>query len=129
VNVHVERLPPLVVADHVGPFPGEGERNGPADVAACSRDQDCPAADGYASGRIPEVKAGLLLVKNMSLIGLQISDYRDRTPDKVRRAQAQLFDLNDASKLKPHIMAEYSLNQYRDALGQVADARCSATFC
>ena len=39
---------------------------------------------GFAEGRIPEVKAGYLLVKNISLIGLQWSDYRDREPEKVR---------------------------------------------
>jgi NADPH2:quinone reductase len=78
---------------------------------------------GYASGRIPEVKAGLLLVKNISLIGLQISDYRDRAPAKVRRAQAELFALYEAGKLKPHIMAEYPMAQYRQALGQVADRK------
>ena len=39
---------------------------------------------GFAEGRIPEVKAGYLLVKNIALIGLQFSDYRDREPEKVR---------------------------------------------
>ena len=78
---------------------------------------------GYASGRIPEVKAGLLLVKNISLIGLQISDYRDREPAKVQRAQAELFALHEAGKLKPHIMADYPLAQYRQALRQVADRK------
>ena len=59
---------------------------------------------GYASGRVPEVKAGLLLVKNISLVGLQVSDYRDRTPDKMRQVQAELLALYAAGKLKPHVM-------------------------
>jgi NADPH:quinone reductase len=75
---------------------------------------------GYASGRVPEVKAGLLLVKNISLIGLQVSDYRDRAPEKVGRAQRELFTLYEAGKLKPHIMASYPLDKYREALEQVA---------
>src|SRR5512146_1533026 len=37
---------------------------------------------GFAEGRIPEVKTGYLLVKNIALVGLQISDYRDREPEK-----------------------------------------------
>lgn len=75
---------------------------------------------GYASGRVPEVRAGLLLVKNISLIGLQVSDYRDRAPEKVGQAQRELFRLYEAGKLKPHIMASYPLDRYREALEQVA---------
>jgi NADPH2:quinone reductase len=78
---------------------------------------------GYASGRVPEVKAGLILVKNISLIGLQVSDYRDRAPEKTRRAQAELFKLYEAGKLKPHVMAVYPFEAYREALAAVRDRR------
>ena len=53
---------------------------------------------GFAEGRIPEVKAGYLLVKNIALIGLQWSDYRDREPEKVRAAQQALFQLYEAGR-------------------------------
>jgi len=78
---------------------------------------------GYASGRVPEVKAGLLLVKNISLIGLQVSDYRDRAPEKMRLAQTELFELYVAGKLKPHVMAEYPMAAYREALTIVGARR------
>ena len=78
---------------------------------------------GYASGRVPEVKAGLLLVKNISLIGLQVSDYRDRAPEKMRLAQTALFELYVAGKLKPHVMAEYPMAAYREALTIVGARR------
>src|SRR5574341_1357121 len=78
---------------------------------------------GYASGRVPEVKAGLILVKNISLIGLQVSDYRDRAPEKTRRAQAELFRLYEAGKLKPRVMAVYPFEAYREALTAVRDHR------
>ena len=78
---------------------------------------------GYASGRVPEVKAGLLLVKNISLIGLQVSDYRDRTPEKLRRVQAELLTLYEAGKLKPHVMKAYPVERYREALAVVAERR------
>lgn len=78
---------------------------------------------GFASGRVPEVKAGLILVKNISLIGLQMSDYRDCAPDKTRRAQAELFSLYEQGKLKPHVMASYPLEAYREALAAVRDRR------
>lgn len=78
---------------------------------------------GFAAGRIPEVKAGYLLVKNISLIGLQSSDYRDREPQKVQRVQRELFAMYEQGKLKPHVMASYPLDAYREALAMVRDRK------
>jgi NADPH2:quinone reductase len=78
---------------------------------------------GFASGRVPEVKAGLILVKNISLIGLQVSDYRDRAPEQFRRAQADLFSLYESGRLRPHVMKAYPLDAFRDALATVRDRR------
>jgi len=76
---------------------------------------------GFAEGRIPEVKAGYLLVKNISVIGLQFSDYRDREPDKVRKVQDELFGLYEAGRVRPHVMATYPLADYLQALHVVQD--------
>jgi NADPH:quinone reductase-like Zn-dependent oxidoreductase len=48
---------------------------------------------GFAGGTIPSVKAGYLLVKNIALVGLQASDYRDREPATQRRALDELLAL------------------------------------
>lgn len=78
---------------------------------------------GFAEGRIPQIKAGILLVKNISLIGLQWSDYRDREPEKVRRVQAELFRMYEEGKLKPHVMAAYPMQDHRQALAVVRDRK------
>lgn len=78
---------------------------------------------GFAEGRIPQIKAGILLVKNISLIGLQWSDYRDREPEKVRLVQQQLFKLYEEGKLKPHVMAAYPMEQHQQALAVVRDRK------
>ena len=78
---------------------------------------------GFAGGRIPEVKAGYLLVKNISLIGLQSSDYRERAPEVVRNAYDQLFALYRAGKLKPQVMAAYPMQEYLTALRTVQDRK------
>jgi NADPH2:quinone reductase len=78
---------------------------------------------GFAEGRIPEIKAGYLLVKNIALIGLQFSDYRDREPRKVRAVQQALFRLYEAGKLKPHVMATYPMADFRGALAAVRDRK------
>jgi len=78
---------------------------------------------GFAGGRIPEIKAGHLLVKNIAAIGLQFSDYRDREPEKCRAVRQQLFDLYSAGKLKPHVMATYPLERYAEALALVKERK------
>jgi NADPH2:quinone reductase len=78
---------------------------------------------GFAGGRIPEVKAGYLLVKNISLIGLQSSDYRERTPEVVRKAYEHLFALYEQGKIKPQVMAAYPLRDYLAALRTVQDRK------
>ena len=78
---------------------------------------------GFAAGRIPEVKAGYVLVKNISLIGLQASDYREREPEKVQRAQRALFSLYERGTLRPHVMATYPFEGWREALATVRDRK------
>ena len=78
---------------------------------------------GFAEGRIPEIKAGYVLVKNMSLVGLQFSDYREREPEKVAAVQQQLFAMYEAGKIKPHVMAAYPLERHQEALADVRDRR------
>ncbi len=78
---------------------------------------------GFAGGRIPDVKAGYLLVKNISLIGLQSSDYRERTPEVVRKAYERLFALYEQGKLQPRVMARYPMQDYVAALQTVKDRK------
>jgi NADPH2:quinone reductase len=78
---------------------------------------------GFASGRVPEVKAGYVLVKNISIIGLQSSDYRDREPGKVQRVQQELYELCVRGKVRPHVMARYPLAQFGEALATVRERR------
>ena len=56
---------------------------------------------GFASGRIPSVKANYLLVKNIEVSGLQVSDYRKRTPDLMAQCIREIFALFEAGKLSP----------------------------
>jgi NADPH2:quinone reductase len=78
---------------------------------------------GFASGRIPEIKAGHILVKNISLIGLQVSDYRDREPEKSGAVRQNLFDLYSAGKLQPHVMATFPLERYAEAIALVHERK------
>ena len=56
---------------------------------------------GFAGGDIPSVKANYLLVKNISVAGLQWSDYRERQPGRMMEAQAEIFRLWRAGEVRP----------------------------
>lgn len=78
---------------------------------------------GFAAGRIPTIKANYLLVKNISVSGLQWSDYRERDPAWVRRVQEEIFDLYSAGKLKPNVMKTFPMSQFAEALALVKNGK------
>jgi NADPH:quinone reductase-like Zn-dependent oxidoreductase len=80
---------------------------------------------GFASGEIPTVRAGHVLVKNMTLIGLQSSDYREREPGAFQQAQEALLDLYGQGKIQVHVTDTYPLEAAAEALKviQTGEAR------
>lgn len=78
---------------------------------------------GFAAGEIPTIKANYLLVKNIEVSGLQWSDYRDRTPDWVRRVQNEIFDLAVAGKIKSVISRRFPLEGFKEALSLLRDGK------
>ena len=75
---------------------------------------------GFAAGRIPSIKANYLLVKNIEVSGLQVSDYRKRTPDQVTAAFAEIFQLYTLGKLKPAPAETYPLSGFAEALQAIS---------
>jgi NADPH:quinone reductase len=73
---------------------------------------------GFASMRLPEVKANYLLVKNISAVGLQWSDYRERDPVWVQRVQAELYAMWSEGRLRPHVSERYPLERFAEALSR-----------
>jgi NADPH:quinone reductase len=80
---------------------------------------------GFASGRIPSVKVNYLLVKNIEISGLQVSDYRKRTPDLMTQCVQEIFAMYEAGKLKPAATVTYPLEAFAKALQDVVDRRVS----
>lgn len=54
---------------------------------------------GFAAGEIPSVKVNYLLVKNIEVSGLQVSDYRTRTPALMAQCFEEVFRLHAAGTL------------------------------
>jgi NADPH2:quinone reductase len=80
---------------------------------------------GFASGRIPEIKAGHLLVKNIAALGLQWTDYRDRQPQRVARAHAALAALWTRGALRPRIMKTLPLSDFAEAFRLIYERQAS----
>ena len=76
---------------------------------------------GFAAGRIPVIKANYLLLKNIEVSGLQVSDYRKHTPDMMQECFTEIFSLYEAEKIKPAPITRVPLEDYRSALIQVRD--------
>ena len=74
---------------------------------------------GFAGGEIPTIKAGHVLVKNVTLIGLQSSDYRDREPESLQQAQRALLELYQQGRIEVSLTATYPLEDAATALESV----------
>lgn len=105
-----------IVIDPVG-----GEANAAAlrAMAWCGR----MVIIGFASGEIPSIRANYLLVKNIAVTGLQWSDYRDRTPERVVAAQRKIFDLYVAGKIDPIVSRTLPLERFAEGLALLRDGK------
>jgi NADPH2:quinone reductase len=71
---------------------------------------------GFAAGRVPQIPANLLLVKNCDAIGFYWGSYRARRPDLVRNSYRTLFGWFEEGKLKPHVSHRLDLADAPKAL-------------
>jgi len=76
---------------------------------------------GFAAGRIPSLKANYLLVKNIGVSGLQISDYRRRRPDLTAKCFAEIFALYEAGTISALPTVTHPIEDFRQALQDVQD--------
>jgi NADPH:quinone reductase len=71
---------------------------------------------GFAGGRIPQIPANLVLVKNIDIIGFFWGSYRRHKPALIAQSHQQLFRWFEAGKLKPHISHRLPLAEAAAAL-------------
>src|SRR5258707_2202810 len=78
---------------------------------------------GFASGRIQSVPANLILVKNISVIGVVWGAQAARDPALASRWLAELLGWWDAGKLKPEIGATFPLEKVGAAMQALLSRR------
>lgn len=71
---------------------------------------------GFASGEVPQIPANLLLVKNLSVMGLYWGGYLRFAPGALTASLTELMTLYEAGRIRPHISATYPLDRAGEAL-------------
>lgn len=74
---------------------------------------------GFAAGRIPSLKMNYVLVKNIEVSGLQVSDYRKRRPARVADCYREVFGLYESGRLKALPFETLPLNDFRSGLAKI----------
>ena len=70
---------------------------------------------GFTSGRIPEYKANLALLKGSSMVGVFLGRFRKEEPAEYEKNFAELLDMYDAGKLKPIVTESFTMTEFVDA--------------
>jgi NADPH2:quinone reductase len=76
---------------------------------------------GFAAGRIPSVAANYLLVKNIEVTGLQISDYRRRQPERVAACFSEIFTLAESGRIRPLPTTVVPFEDFTDAFRAIEE--------
>ncbi|MBB4211909.1 NADPH2:quinone reductase [Rhodothalassium salexigens DSM 2132] len=80
---------------------------------------------GFASGTIPQIPANILLVKNVSAVGLHWGLYADKRPEVLVRSLQTLMGWYAAGEIRPHVSATYPLADAGRALADLAERRAT----
>ena len=70
---------------------------------------------GFTSGRIPEYKANLALLKGSSMVGVFLGRFRKEEPAEYEKNFAELLEMYDAGKLKPIVTESFAMTDFVDA--------------
>ncbi len=71
---------------------------------------------GFAAGKVPEIPANLLLVKNLAVLGLYWGAYRQKAPDLLRSQFETLTGWFAEGRLKPLVSHRRDLAETAEAL-------------
>lgn len=78
---------------------------------------------GYAAGAIPAVPLNLVMLKDITVRGMEIRTFMGDYPDECARDLAELSQLFSDGKIRPYIGARFPLAETAAALRYVADRK------
>ena len=71
---------------------------------------------GFAGGRVQQIPANILLVKNVSAVGFYWGSYRTHDPDRVRLGFETLLGWASEKRIRPHVSMSVGLDRFAEAL-------------
>jgi NADPH2:quinone reductase len=80
---------------------------------------------GFAGGRVQQIPANLLLVKNASALGFWWGSYRRQAPEMLPPAFAELIGWWSQGLLKPHVSHRLPLSDAAEALKTLKERRAT----
>ena len=80
---------------------------------------------GFASGRIPQAPANLLLVKNIDVIGFYWGSYQARKPELLRDSYKTLFKWFEEGKLKPRVSHRLEISKVAEAMNLLRERKAT----
>jgi NADPH:quinone reductase len=78
---------------------------------------------GFAEGRIPQIPANILLVKNIATVGVHWAAYRQHQPQTIAESFATLFRWFEEGRIHPHISNRVPLADYAQAMKLLIERR------
>lgn len=78
---------------------------------------------GFTSGRIPEYKANLALLKGSSMVGVFLGRFRKEEPTAYENNFQELLDMYEQGRLQPQITESFKLEDYIDAFNVFTERR------
>jgi len=78
---------------------------------------------GYAAGSIPAIPLNLVMLKDITIRGMEIRTFADDYPDECARDIAELSQMFADAKIRPYIGARFPLAETAAALRFVADRK------
>jgi NADPH:quinone reductase len=78
---------------------------------------------GYAAGTIPSIPLNLVLLKGITICGMEIRTFMGDRPDDAARDIQELSELFAAGTVRPYIGARFPLSETAAALRHVADRK------
>ena len=84
---------------------------------------------GFTAGRAAQIPANIVLVKNITVCGLNFGTYYGWSPndvryameDRVRAILSRFHDWAEAGTIRPHVCATFPLDQFREAMAMVVN--------
>lgn len=80
---------------------------------------------GFASGEVPQIPANILMVKNLSVIGLYWGGYLRFAPEVLASSLGRLIEWHGQGRIRPHVSHVLGLEEANAALDLLRERRAT----